>query len=171
MTRTQLGERLAACQLTGTFVLRSGASSHTYFDKYLFESHPGLLGELCEGLAGLIPRGIEVLAGVELGGVPLATGLSLKTGYPLVLVRKQRKSYGTCKLAEGTEVVGRRLLLIEDVVTTGGQLLASSLALRDDGAVIEHALCVLDREEGGSARLATAGVQLHALFRSAELPS
>src|SRR5664280_2143675 len=114
-----IGER---CRLTGTFTLRSGQESSTYFDKYLFEADPGLLAQVAEHAARLIPEGTEVLAGLELGGVPVATALSLATGLPVAFVRKAAKEYGTAQLAEGAQVAGRRTLVIEDVITTGGQV-------------------------------------------------
>src|SRR3972149_3310485 len=105
MTRKELAKKIyQASHLTGTFKLRSGQISNEYFDKYLFESDPALLKEIANGMAKLIPEGTEVLAGLEMGGIPLATALSLKTGLPATSVRKQAKDYGTAKLAEGAEV-------------------------------------------------------------------
>ena len=113
--------------LTGEFRLRSGAVSNEYFDKYLFESDPSLLREIGEALVPLLPPGTDALAGLELGGVPLATMLSQLTGLPALFVRKEAKTYGTCRLAEGGELDGRRLTVVEDVVTSGGQVVTSSL--------------------------------------------
>ena len=140
--------------LTGSFVLRSGATSSEYFDKYRFESDPGLLRELAEAMAGLLPEGADGLAGLELGGVPLATMLSQVTGLPAGFVRKQAKPYGTRRLAEGLEVGGRRLVVVEDVVTSGGAVVDSCRALRDEGAEVAVAVCVIDREAGGPANRA-----------------
>jgi len=125
-------------RLQGTFRLRSGVVSHEYFDKYRFESDPALLMEIADGLAARIPEHTEILAGLELGGIPVATALSIRTGLPAVFVRKHAKDYGTCRLAEGIEISGRRLLIVEDVVTTGGQILASCEELRRGGAIVEH---------------------------------
>ena len=138
--------------LHGQFTLRSGATATEYFDKYRFESDPALLRVLAVHLAALIPAETELLAGLELGGVPIATAVALHTGLPLVLVRKRAKDYGTCQLAEGASVAGRRLLVVEDVVTSGGQVVASTTDLRQLGAVVSHALCVIDREAGGGRR-------------------
>ena len=109
--------------LTGEFVLRSGAVSNEYFDKYRFESDPALLREIAEALVPLVPSGIDGLAGLELGGVPIATMLSQVTGLPAFFVRKEAKTYGTCQLAEGGDIEGLRLLVVEDVVTSGGQVI------------------------------------------------
>ena len=87
--------------LTGSFVLRSGRTADHYFDKYRFESDPALLAEIVDALAPLVPPGADGLAGLELGGVPLATMLSAKTGLPAYFVRKEPKKYGTEKVCEG----------------------------------------------------------------------
>jgi orotate phosphoribosyltransferase len=114
-----LGERICErARLTGEFRLRSGAVSGEYFDKYLFESDPRLLCEIAEALIDLLPAGVEGLAGLELGGVPLAVVASQVAGLPTVFVRKSAKTYGTCRLAEGGEVAGRRIAVIEDVLTS-----------------------------------------------------
>jgi len=155
--------------LTGTFTLRSGAVSHEYFDKYRFESDPRLLRVIAEALAPLLPETTQALAGLELGGVPLATMISQATRLPAVFVRKQAKTYGTCQLAEGVDVAGVRLTVIEDVVTSGGQVVTSCGDLRERGALVEHALCVIDREAGGPAALADVGVELRPLFTMTEL--
>ena len=155
--------------LTGTFVLRSGATSSEYFDKYRFESDPRLLRELAEAMAGLLGGEADGLAGLELGGVPLATVLSQVTGLPAGFVRKQAKPYGTRRLAEGFDVAGRRLVLVEDVVTSGGAVVDSCRALRSEGADVAVALCVIDREAGGPANLAEIGVELRPLFTMTRL--
>ena len=158
-----------ASHLTGTFVLRSGATSSEYFDKYRFESDPRLLRALAEAMVGLLPEGADGLAGLELGGVPLATVLSQLTGLPAGFVRKQAKPYGTRRQAEGLEVAGRRLVVVEDVVTSAGAVVDACQALRAEGAEVSVALCVIDRESGGPARLAEIGVELRPLFTMSEL--
>jgi orotate phosphoribosyltransferase len=155
--------------LTGEFRLRSGTVSNEYFDKYLFESDPELLRAIGQALVPLLPPDADALAGLELGGVPLATMLSQLTGLPALFVRKEAKGYGTCRLAEGGDVDGRRLAVVEDVVTSGGQVVASCGDLRDRGAIVDHAVCVIDRESGGSKDLADIDVELRALFTMSEL--
>ncbi len=170
MTRNELAAAiLRRSLLHGEFLLRSGATSREYFDKYLFESDPGLLRAIAEHLAALVPQGVDALAGLELGGVPLAVMLSQVTGLPAYFVRKQAKTYGTCRLAEGGDLPGRRLLVVEDVITSGGQVVLSSRDLRARDAVVEAAVCVIDREAGGAAALAAEGVALTPLFRMSEL--
>ena len=156
-------------RLTGEFRLRSGAVSDEYFDKYLFESNPRLLREIAEALVVLLPDGVDTLAGLELGGVPLATVVSQASGLPTLFVRKQPKTYGTCRLAEGGEIDGRHLVVIEDVITSGGQVIESCRALREHGAQITTVLSVIDREAGGRENLAREGLELRSLFTMSQL--
>lgn len=150
--------------MEGSFVLRSGQQATDYFDKYQFESRPDLLRDIARALVPLIPADTEILAGLELGGVPVATALSLEVGLPAVFVRKVAKEYGTAKLAEGPDIDGRKLLVVEDVVTSGGQVIASTADLRARGAVVTAALCVIDREQGGSAALDAQNIGLTSLL-------
>jgi orotate phosphoribosyltransferase len=160
----ELGRRVyEQARLTGEFRLRSGAVSEEYFDKYLFESDPRLLREIAEELVGLLPADVDVLAGLELGGVPLAVVASQVCGLPAVFVRKTAKTYGTCRLAEGAEIAARRVAVIEDVVTSGGQVIESCRELQAREADIS-VLCVIDREAGGRENLAAEGLDLRSLF-------
>lgn len=169
-TRLLLAKRVYDCaHLTGTFTLRSGAISDQYFDKYLFEADPELLRDVSAAMASLVPAGIDALAGLELGGVPLATMLSQLTGLPTRFVRKQAKTYGTCRLAEGGTVQAQRLLIVEDVVTSGGAILDAARELRAQGAILGPVVCVIDRESGGTQHLANEGLELSALFTMSEL--
>jgi orotate phosphoribosyltransferase len=170
MDRSTIAQQIVTrAHLTGTFTLRSGAVSHEYFDKYRFEADPPLLHAIASAMLPRIPEGTEVLAGLELGGVPLAVMLSQLSGLPTAFVRKEAKPYGTRRLAEGADIEGRQVLVIEDVVTSGGQVVVSTAELRAAGAIVEHALCVIDREAGGPEALAAVGVALHPLFTKAEL--
>ncbi len=147
----------ACCRLTGEFTLRSGQVASEYFDKYLFEADPALLARVVDQMVDLVPEGTELLGGLELGGVPIATVLSARTGLPALFVRKQAKEYGTCKLAEGPEVSGRRVTLVEDVITTGGAVRDATRALRAAGAVVETVVCAIDRSPEGENPLADVG--------------
>jgi orotate phosphoribosyltransferase len=169
-TREQLARSIFnVAHITGEFKLRSGITSNEYFDKYLFESDPQLLAQIARALAPLLPEQVDALAGLEMGGIPIATMLSQVTGLPTLFVRKKAKEYGTRKLAEGGDVDGRTLVIIEDVVTSGGQVVLSATDLRERGAHIEHVLCVIDREGGGAHNLAEAGLTLHPLFTMSQL--
>jgi len=170
--RTDLARRIyEAAHITGTFTLRSGVVIHEYFDKYRFESDPQLLADIAEASAGLVPTDIDALAGLELGGVPLATMISQVTRLPAAFVRKEAKTYGTCRLAEGAEVAGLRLCIIEDVVTSGGAILDAARELRAGGAVLGPVICVIDRESGGREKLAAADLELFPLYTMSELNS
>jgi orotate phosphoribosyltransferase len=157
------------CNIKGTFLLRSGQTSSEYFDKYQLEARPELLKAIGEGMAELLPMDTRVLAGLEMGGIPVATVISLSTGIPSVFVRKKAKEYGTCKIAEGVDFKGLKVTVIEDVVTTGGAIIDGVKALRDGGAVVDTVLCVIDREQGGPERLAQIGLTLKPLFTASQL--
>jgi orotate phosphoribosyltransferase len=167
---TALAARVhAASHLTGTFTLRSGVTSTEYFDKYRFEADPVLLSDVAHALAPLVPADTEALAGLELGGIPIATMLSQVTGLPARFVRKEAKKYGTCELAEGGDVDGARLCIVEDVVTSGGAILDAAVELRARGAVLGTVVCVIDRESSGVDQLAAAGLELRPLFTMSQL--
>lgn len=156
--------------LRGDFVLRSGARSSYYIDKYLFTTRPGLLHRIAGALAGLMPSGVDRVAGPVLGAVPLVTALSLATDLPMVIVRTDKpKEYGTAKQIEGTLAAGERVVLVEDVVTTGGAALGAVEALREAGAEVLAAFAVVDREQGGADAFASAGVRYQALFTRTSL--
>lgn len=133
------------CRLTGSFTLRSGQTATEYFDKYLFESDPQLLRRVAEAMGSLVPDDTELLGGLELGGIPLATMISSITGIPALFVRKKAKEYGTRRLAEGADVAGRRITIVEDIVTTGGAIRDATHALRAAGGLVETVICAIDR--------------------------
>jgi len=158
--------------LEGDFLLRSGKRSRYYLDKYRFETRPELLRPLGERIAAVVGEhapDATRLAAPELGAVALATAASLESGLPFLIVRKEAKEYGTANRLEGPFDEGETVCLVEDVVTSGGALLDSVLALRDVGLVVHTAVCVVDREEGGADALARHAVRLRPLFRAAEL--
>ena len=159
----------AACRLTGEFTLRSGQVADTYFDKYLFEARPALLDRVATRMLVLLPEGTELLGGLELGGIPIATMVSAKTGLPALFVRKKAKEYGTCKLAEGPDVEGRRVTLVEDVITTGGAVRDAVRALRDAGAVVDVVVCAIDRSPEGANPLDDVGLEVRPVLTKAQL--
>jgi orotate phosphoribosyltransferase len=158
----------ATCHLTGTFTLRSGEVSNEYFDKYLFESDPLLLRRVAEAMVELLPE-CDVLAGMEMGGIPVVTVMSQITGLPAVFVRKEAKQYGTRKAVEGLSVAGMRVVGVEDVVTTAGAVVNGCLLLRAAGAVLDTVVCAIDREQGGQENLAAEGIELRPALRRADL--
>lgn len=170
MTKEELGKEIYnLSHLTGEFLLRSGKISNEYFDKYQFESFPNLLKAIGFEMAKLVPSNCEVLAALEMGGIPIATAIAMETGLPLVFVRKKAKEYGTRKFSEGIEIANRNVVIIEDVVTSGGQIIISANDIKSIGAKVDTALCVIDREEGGREKLQEAGLKLIPLFKMSEL--
>lgn len=157
----------AAALLEGDFVLSSGQRSRFYVDKYLFSTEPDLLREVARALAGLLPSGTERLAGVAVGAVPLVVALSLETGLPYVIVRRTAKDYGTARSIEGRYRPGERLVLVEDVVTTGTQAVEAARGLSEEGLEVQRILAVLDRREGREEGL--GGFPFGALLRIEDL--
>jgi orotate phosphoribosyltransferase len=158
-------------RLTGSFRLRSGQVSDTYFDKYQFEADPKLLLSIAQAMASLVPKDTEVLAGLEMGGIPIVTMLSQVTGLPAAFIRKEPKDYGTCRYAEGASLTGKVFVLVEDVVSSGGAIIDAMQKLKADGLSPTAALCVIDRETGGAEALAAAGLPLQALFTFRQVES
>jgi orotate phosphoribosyltransferase len=158
--------------LEGDFVLRSGRRSRYYLDKYRFETRPELLEELGMRIAAAVaevePDAVKI-ATPELGAVALGAAASLSSRLPFLIVRKQAKDYGTANRIEGGFEEGELICLVEDIVTAGGAAAESVEALREAGLVCRHAVCVVDREEGGSDALARLGVRLQPLFRASDL--
>jgi orotate phosphoribosyltransferase len=173
MSVDTLGLRLVeVALLEGDFLLRSGRRSRFYLDKYRFETDPEILRPLGERLASAAfeaePDAVRI-AGPALGAVALAASASMASGRPFIIVRGETKEYGTANRIEGPHEPGDLVVLVEDVVTSGGALVEAVDAVRAAGLVVRHAVCVVDREEGGSDALARSGVRLHALYRAAEL--
>jgi orotate phosphoribosyltransferase len=158
--------------LEGDFVLRSGKRSTYYLDKYRFETDPELLRALGERLAVAAREAepeVARLAGPALGAVALAASASMASGLPFIIVRGETKGYGTGNRIEGPYEAGDVVCLVEDVVTSGGALAEAVAALRDAGLVVRAAVCVVDRQEGGSDALARSGVRLRSLYRAGDL--
>ena len=161
---------VAVAYLKGDFVLRSGRHSNYYFDKYLFETEPGILRRLGRHLAALVPLGTQRLACPELGAVLLGGAVSMETGLPMCIVRKEVKEYGTSRAIEGKLEPRDRVTLVEDVLTTGGAALAAAEKVRAAGAEVNGLVGVLDREEGAAEALAAARIPFHPLLRKSDIP-
>ena len=151
----------------GEFELSHGGTSSYYVDKYVFETDPACLEAIAEAFATRLED--ETLAGVALGAVPLAAATSIAAETPYVIVRKEAKSYGTGNRIEGSFETGERVVVLEDIATTGTSALDAVTALRDAGAVVERVLVVVDREEGAREQLAQADIELDALVTASEL--
>jgi len=170
MNRNELAQSIfETSHLTGRFLLRSGQISNEYFDKYLFESHPNLLKSIAEQMENIVPDNTEIFAGLEMGGIPLATALSFRINKPTIFVRKKAKEYGTKKLAEGVLFKNKNVTIIEDVVTTGGQIIKSAAELRNLGAEINNVMCVIVRDPKAFENLKKANLNLIPLFTMEEL--
>ncbi len=165
-----LAKQIAAiATLEGRFTLRSGQTTHTYFDKYRFEGSPKLLKPLAAEMAKLIPAGTEIIAGLELGGVPLVTGISLETGLPAAFVRKEAKTYGTCRAIEGQDVAGQTVTFIEDVITTGGAVSDAYELAVAEGAHVHAVVCAIWRGEGAPHIAGTPGLPVFPVFTRDQL--
>jgi orotate phosphoribosyltransferase len=164
-----------AALLRGTFTLRSGRTSSYYLDKYLFSTRPEVLRQLgvmfAERLRDLEAVGLKAqrLAGAELGGIPLVTAASLQTGMPSIFVRGKKKDYGTAKQLEGALSKGEKVIIVEDVATTGGAALEAAEVLRNAGAEVLAIIATIDRQEGARENVEKAGIRFEALFTKADL--
>jgi orotate phosphoribosyltransferase len=173
MTDEALGSLLVErALLEGDFTLRSGKRSSWYLDKYRFETEPEILralgARLAEAVSEFEPDTVR-LAGPALGAVALAASAAMASDLPFIIVRGETKEYGTGNRIEGPFEPGELVCLVEDVVTTGGALAEAVDALRERGLVVRNAICVVDREDGGSDALARLGVRLRTIFRAADL--
>ena len=170
MTNSQLIERIQqSAILHGNFTLRSGRTSRYYVDKYLFETQPDILRALGGRFAEYVDDDVDRVAGAELGGIPLVTATAMATGKPCVLIRNQKKDYGTAKQFEGKLEAGDRVVIVEDIVTSGGQIIEAANALSQAGATIVKLVAVVDRQEGGREAIEAAGYSFASLFTKTDL--
>ncbi len=152
----------------GEFTLASGQTSDIYVDVKKAWTDPHRLRVLASALAARVGDE-EILAGMELGAVPLVVAVALEVGRPCVILRKATKDHGTRQAYEGTIPPGARVLLIEDVTTTGGSTERSIAIVRAAGGRVERTLVVVDRESGATERLRALGVRLEALLTLSQL--
>jgi len=170
LTDAQLIERIkAAALLRGEFTLRSGRKSKYYLDKYLFETQADILQALGYKFAATVTPEVNRLAGAELGGIPLVTAASIASGLPTVLIRNQKKDYGTAKQLEGKLEAGDRVLIVEDIATTGGQVLEAAKVIESTGAKVVKIVAVIDRQEGARENIEGAGFKFESLFTKSDL--
>ena len=170
MTREELARRIADVSLLrGEFTLRSGRKSNYYLDKYRFETQPDVLAALGKLFANYVTDKTDRIAGAELGAVPLAAAAGMASGKPIVFIRNQKKDYGTAKQVEGVLNPGETVLIVEDVLTTGGQVLEAAKTLQDLGAKVERIVAVIDRLEGARDNIEKAGSTFDSLFTTKDL--
>ncbi|MGB2987574.1 MAG: orotate phosphoribosyltransferase [Phycisphaerae bacterium] len=170
MERTELARCIRdAAYLEGEFTLRSGRKSNYYLDKYLFETQPDILKALGEMFATYVVESTTLIAGAELGGVALAAAASMASGKPFVIIRNTKKDYGTSKPFEGKLSDADSVLLVEDIATTGGQVLEAARLITGIGGKVERIVCVIDRQEGARENIEGAGFVFGSLFTKADL--
>lgn len=169
MTHAELIQRVRQTAfLEGDFTLRSGRKSRYYVDKYLFETQPDVLRVLGDLFTQRVRPDTTLIAGAELGGVALAAAASMSSGRPFVIIRNAKKDYGTQKMFEGKLAAGDRVLLVEDIATTGGQVLEAAKVIQEAGAVVQRIVAVLDRQEGARANIEAAGFVFESLLTIGE---
>jgi len=150
----------------GRFILSSGKESPYYIDLRILPSFPDLYRNIMEYMVKLASRiDYDVIAGIETSGIVHAAYLGCLLNKPIAYIRKKPKGHGTRSLVEGL-INGRRILLIDDVVTTGNTLVKAVKSIRDNGGIIEDAIVIIDRCEGASKRLADYGVRLQYILSS-----
>ena len=159
-----------AAFLRGEFLLSSGRRTSFYIDKYRFETQPDLLRDIARLIAQALPPETTRIAGPALGGVPLATAVALETGLPYVIVRPEPKDHGTARMIEGQMEPGDRLVVLEDVVTTGAQAVRAARIVEEAGGRVLMILAVVDRHEGGRDGIEAAGYRFSALYDLSEWP-
>jgi len=170
MNREELATRIAETAiLHGEFTLRSGRKSTWYIDKYLFTTRPDILTALGTLFAEKILQTTTLLAGAELGGIPLVTTASMATGLPCIFIRNQKKEYGTSKQLEGKLSTSDRVIIVEDIATTGGQVLEAAKTIQGLGATVELIIAVIDRCEGARENIESAGFVFDSLFTAQDL--
>jgi len=158
-----------AAYLEGEFTLRSGQKSNYYLDKYLFETQPAILRELGKRFEAFVTPEVDLIAGAELGGVPLAAAVAMQIGKPFVIVRNKKKDYGTAKPYEGPDPQGKTILLVEDIATTGGQVIEAAKTLTELGAKIRMIVATIDRLQGARENIEKEGFAFDTIFTKADL--
>lgn len=155
--------------LEGDFTLRSGRKSRYYLDKYLFETQPDVLAALGARMAARRGPTVTRIAGAELGGVSLAAAASLACGLPFAIIRNAKKDYGTSKMFEGQLLPGDVVLLVEDIATTGGQVLEAAKVIAAAGAMVDKIVAVIDRQEGARENIEGAGFVFESILTRHDL--
>jgi orotate phosphoribosyltransferase len=170
VTREQLIKRIKeTAYLEGDFVLRSGKRSKYYLDKYLFETCPDILKALGDEFARYVTDDVTLIAGAELGGVALAAATAMATGKNWIIVRNSKKGYGTGKMIEGVLKANDVVLLVEDIATTGGQVLEAAKIITEAGAELKKIVCVIDRKQGAGENITSAGYNFESILTKDDL--
>ena len=170
MADTNLIQQLKECGAIqfGKFILTSGAVSDYYVDIKKASTNPATLKNIAQSLREYT-QGYDLLAGMELGAVPLIVALSLETTLPYVIVRKEKRAHGTGKQIEGEDVRNKKVLIIEDVTTSGGSVVKTVHILRDNGALVDQVISVVDRDSGAKEKMQTLGINLKSLINVTDI--
>lgn len=170
MTREELIKRIKeTAYLEGDFTLRSGKKSKYYLDKYLFETCPDILKALGEEFSKCVTDDVTLIAGAELGGVALAAATAIESGKNWIIVRNSKKGYGTGKMVEGILKAGDVVLLVEDIATTGGQVIEAAKIITEAGAAVKKIVCVIDRKQGAEENITEAGYKFESIITKDDL--
>jgi orotate phosphoribosyltransferase len=170
MTKQELAKKVKdAAYLEGDFVLRSGKRSKYYLDKYLFETKPEILKALGEEFAKHVGNDVTLIAGAELGGVALAAATAMAANKNWIIVRNSKKDYGTSKMVEGVLKAGDVVLLVEDIATTGGQVLEAAKVITEAGAKVKKIVAVIDRKQGAGENITAAGYVFESILTKDDL--
>ena len=170
MTREELIKRIKeTAYLEGDFILRSGKRSKYYLDKYLFETCPDILKQLGAEFAKYLTDDVTLIAGAELGGVALAAATAIETGKNWIIIRNSKKGYGTDKMVEGVLKDSDVVLLVEDIATTGGQVLEAAKVITEAGATVKNVVCVIDRKQGAGENITSAGYKFESILTKDDL--
>lgn len=166
-TLTQLLKDCGALQF-GRFILTSGAISEYYIDIKKASTDPKTLKEIAIAMKSYV-NGYDVLAGMELGAVPLVVALSLQTNIPYVIVRKEKRDHGTGKQIEGVSIKDKKILIVEDVTTSGGSVLRTIEIIRKNQGFVDKVICVVDRESGAKERIESLDVSFQPLLSVSDI--
>ena len=170
MERNELIKRIKeTAYLEGDFVLRSGKRSKYYLDKYLFETCPDILEALGKQFSKYVTSDVTLIAGAELGGVALAAVTAIAANRPWIIVRNSKKDYGTSKLVEGKINRGDVVLLVEDIATTGGQVLEAAKVITQMGAKVKIIVATIDRKQGAGENIKAAGYEFDSILTKEDL--
>lgn len=170
MEREKLIARIKeTAYLEGKFILRSGKKSNYYMDKYLFETCPDILQSLGKEFAEFVTDDVTLIAGAELGGVALAAATAIETGKNWIIVRNSKKDYGTSKMIEGKISANDVVLIVEDIATTGGQVIEAAKIITEAGAKVKKIVCVIDRRQGAEENIIEAGFDFDRIITKEDL--